>query len=172
MQFQVPQFIDIEDKIIGPFTLKQFLYLAAGFGLIFSLYFVLKFFIWLIFAIIIAAISVALAFVKINGRPFIKIITSMMNFYLKPQIYVWQPEKPNIPKTEESLKQNVSVDLIASVEKIISGISLKKAADQVLVGTSPNTPKVQRSFENTKERYEIFRKISGERKAARRVDYR
>ena len=33
MQFQVPQFLDVEDKIIGPFTIKQFLYLAGGVGL-------------------------------------------------------------------------------------------------------------------------------------------
>jgi hypothetical protein len=32
MQFQVPQFLDVEDKIIGPFTIKQFLYLAGGAG--------------------------------------------------------------------------------------------------------------------------------------------
>jgi len=172
MQFQVPQFIDIEDKIVGPLTLKQFLYLAAGFGLIFALYFILKFFMWLMFAIIITGISVAFAFVKINGQPFIKITISMINFYLKPQKYVWQPETPGVQKTEENLKKNINFGLVSSIENIISGISLKKAADQVLVGTSPNTPKAQRSFENTKERYEVFRKISGEKRAARRIDYR
>ena len=38
MQFNVPQFIDIEDKIIGPLTLKQFLFLVAGAGLLFVLW--------------------------------------------------------------------------------------------------------------------------------------
>ena len=33
MMFSVPQFIDVEDKIIGPLTLKQFIYLAGGAGL-------------------------------------------------------------------------------------------------------------------------------------------
>ena len=33
MQFQVPQFIEIEDKIIGPFTVKQFIYLVGGAGM-------------------------------------------------------------------------------------------------------------------------------------------
>ena len=32
MQFQVPQFIEIEDKIIGPFTGRQFAFLLGGFG--------------------------------------------------------------------------------------------------------------------------------------------
>jgi len=172
MQFQVPQFIDIEDKIVGPLTLKQFLYLAAGFGISFILYFTVKFFIWITFTIIIAGAAIAFAFVKINGQPLSKIVISMISFYLKPQKYIWQPEKPEIQKTEENLKKNISFDLISSIENIISGISLKKAADQVLVGTSPNTPKAQRSFENTKERYEVFKKISGEKRAARRIDYR
>ena len=36
MRFEVPQFIEIEDKIFGPLTWKQFIYLAggAGFGVI------------------------------------------------------------------------------------------------------------------------------------------
>ena len=33
MRFEVPQFIEIEDKIFGPFTWKQFVYLAGGVGL-------------------------------------------------------------------------------------------------------------------------------------------
>ena len=38
MQFKVPQFLDIEDKIFGPFTFKEFVYLAGGAGLCFILY--------------------------------------------------------------------------------------------------------------------------------------
>ena len=38
MQFKVPQFLDIEDKIFGPFTFKEFVYLAGGAGLCFVLY--------------------------------------------------------------------------------------------------------------------------------------
>ena len=33
MEYQVPQFIEVEDKIFGPFTLKQFIYVAGGVGL-------------------------------------------------------------------------------------------------------------------------------------------
>ena len=50
MQFAVPQFTDVEDKLIGPLTLKQFLMMLAtggvllffwslfGFGIIFFLF--------------------------------------------------------------------------------------------------------------------------------------
>lgn len=171
MQFQVPQFIDIEDKVIGPLTLRQFLYLAAGFGISMIFYFTVNFIIWIIITLIVGSISISLAFVKINGQPLIKIIIAMINFYLKPQIYIWQPEKPNFSKTEENIKRSMGLELIDLFEKIVAGLSLKKAQEKVTFGISPNTPKVKRLFENTKERYEIFKKISGEKTVARRIDY-
>jgi len=49
MRFQVPQFIEIESKIFGPLTFKQFIYLAGGAGLSFLFYAFLPFFIAVIF---------------------------------------------------------------------------------------------------------------------------
>lgn len=172
MQFQVPQFIDVEDKIVGPLTLRQFLYLAGGFGISMFFYFTVNFFIWIIITLIVGVLAISLAFVKINGQPFLRILLAMINFYLKPQVYVWQPERPELPKTEENIKKTISLDLIDVFEKIIAGISLKKTEEKVMFGGSPNTQKAKRLFENTKERYEIFKKISGEKTIARRVDYR
>jgi len=43
MQFQVPQFIEVEDKIFGPLTFKQFVYMAGGAGLAYLLWRVLPF---------------------------------------------------------------------------------------------------------------------------------
>src|SRR3989344_88813 len=51
MKFQVPQFIATETKLIGPFTLKQFLWLASGGMLIFLLFAVLNRFLFFIVAI-------------------------------------------------------------------------------------------------------------------------
>lgn len=70
MRFQVPQFIETETKIVGPFTLKQFLYLAIGAVIIFILQYVITSFIFLIItALPIAAFSLALAFYQIDGMP-------------------------------------------------------------------------------------------------------
>ena len=69
MQFRVPQFIDIEDKVFGPFTLKQFGYMAGAGGL--------SFLIWTFIPVKIIAVTIiapvaglflALAFVKYNNR--------------------------------------------------------------------------------------------------------
>ncbi|MGB9608965.1 MAG: PrgI family protein [Minisyncoccia bacterium] len=172
MRFQVPQFIDIEDKIVGPLTLRQFLYIAAAFGISMVFYFTVNFIIWVVITLIISLIALAFAFIKINNQPFSRIFFATINFYLKPKIYVWQPEHPEITKSQENIKKNISLDLISSLEKIVSGFSLKKAEDQVLIGSSPNALKAKRNFEITKEKYQIFNKISGAKEIARRVDYR
>jgi hypothetical protein len=173
MQFQVPQFIDIEDKIIGPLTLRQFIYLAIAGGIIFIFYFLVNFVAWILISLIFAGLGVALAFLKINGQPFQKVLLNMINFYLKPQTYVWLKEEPQTPKTSEEIHKKFSYNfnLINSLEKIISGFSLKQAQQKVLTGTSPNAKKTKIIFETNKERYELFKKISGERKVARRIDY-
>ncbi|KKQ58753.1 MAG: hypothetical protein US79_C0003G0054 [Parcubacteria group bacterium GW2011_GWC1_38_17] len=92
MHAQVPQFIDIEDKIVGPFTLKQFGYLAGGSIAIGIMYTVFQFYIVIILGLPIIFLSLALAFYKINGRPFIFYLMSFFNFGLKQHIYIW--EKP------------------------------------------------------------------------------
>lgn len=89
MQYQVPQFIDIEDRIIGPLTLKQFLYLAFAGAVLFVFFFLFKFFIWIIVSIPIVALALALAFLKINDRPFVYFLLAAMFYFMKPKLYVF-----------------------------------------------------------------------------------
>ncbi len=109
-QYQVPQFIDIEDRIIGPLTLKQFLYLAAAGALLFILWFLLNFFVWVIFAIPIAAAAAAFAFLKVNDRPFIYFFLAALSYFLKPRLYVWSARPREIkeapaPRAAEEIKE-------------------------------------------------------------------
>jgi len=69
MQFKVPQFLDIEDKIFGPFTFKQFVYLAGGAGLCFTLFKLLGLFLELIPILAVAGLALALAFYRPNNKP-------------------------------------------------------------------------------------------------------
>lgn len=103
MRYQVPQFIEIEDKIIGPFTIKQFLYLIGGAGLSFILYTYLPIYISLILVAGVVGLSLALAFYKINNKPFIDFLESAFIFYTKQNLYIWKKEEKKIePKTEVS----------------------------------------------------------------------
>jgi hypothetical protein len=90
MQFNIPQFIDVEDKIVGPLTLKQFFYLAGAGVFLFFIWYFFQFWVFLIFAIPIGGFALALAFVKINGRPLINYVTAFLNYMKKPRLYVWK----------------------------------------------------------------------------------
>ena len=91
MRFQVPQFIEVEDKIFGPLTLKQFIYLLGGGGLSFIVYTLIgNLIISLIFILPIIGFALALAFYKINNKPFINVVESAFNYYLGNKLYIWK----------------------------------------------------------------------------------
>ena len=100
MRFQVPQFIEIESKIFGPLTLKQFIYLAGGVGLSFILWRLLPNFIAIVIILPVVGLSVALAFYKVNNRPFINLIEYAVNYFLKNKLYLWEMKKAQKKKEE------------------------------------------------------------------------
>lgn len=105
MRFQVPQFIEIEDKVIGPLTVKQFVYLVGGAGMSFVMYSFLPLFLAILAILVIAPLSLALAFYKINNKPFIDFLESAFMFYTRKNLYIWkkQEKKPEeIKKSEEN----------------------------------------------------------------------
>lgn len=106
MQFQVPQFIEIEDKIFGPLTLKQFLYLAGGVGASIALFIYIPIKIIAILLIIpVAAFSLALTFYKINNKPFIDTVQSAFYYFLGGKLYLWKKqEKKKVLKIQEQKK--------------------------------------------------------------------
>ena len=108
MRFQVPQFIEIEDKIFGPLTLKQFIYLAGGGGISYVIYSVIPYFtVALFFIIPIMLFSLALAFYKFNGKPFIFIVESAAKFTLSNKLYLWQKKEKPVAKKESADKDNL-----------------------------------------------------------------
>ncbi len=101
MRYQVPQFIDVEDKIIGPFTIKEFMYIVGGGGLCFIAYTFLPLYVAIIAIGLIAPLSIALAFYKINNKPFIDFLESAFLFYTKNNLYIWKKEKKQIVQQEK-----------------------------------------------------------------------
>ena len=108
MRFQVPQFIEVEDKIFGPLTLKQFIYLAGAAGISFVLWTLLPKFLAILVATPIVALALALAFYKVNNRPFINVVESALSFMAKDKLYVWRQEKKKgkEKKIEEPVAQS------------------------------------------------------------------
>lgn len=89
MQYKIPQNVQIEDKIVGPLTLKQLAILGAGGGISYAIYIALaqNYFIevWIWFVAPPALLTLAIAFLKINGIPFIKWIFLLIEYNLNPK---------------------------------------------------------------------------------------
>jgi hypothetical protein len=93
MRFQVPQFIEVEDKIFGPLTFKQFVYLAGGAGVVVVTFTFLPKFFAILFSLPVAALALALAFYKINDKPFINVVEAFFNYSLTNKLYIWKKEE-------------------------------------------------------------------------------
>jgi hypothetical protein len=98
MQFKVPQFLDIEDKIFGPFTFKEFAYLVGGGGMCFVLYKLLGLFWGGIPILVVGGFALLLTFYKPNDRPFINVVESFFRYSMQSKLYVWERRKNKIEK--------------------------------------------------------------------------
>lgn len=163
MQFQVPQFIETEDKVVGPFTIVQFVYIGAAGIVSFLLYFTVELWLWAIGTILALAVAFGFAFIKIEGRPLMHVIAAALSFYWKPQTYVWQSEYRGAAG-----KAGLAGEGGISLEEIFSGAALRSAWKNLQTGARAPSKKVFGGI----EKYQIFQKLTGERRAARRIDYR
>lgn len=90
MEYQVPQFIEVEDKIVGPLTLKQFIYIAGAAGLCIVFLVYVQIIIAFVLSALVVAFAVALAFYKVNGKPFIEILEAGFNYYTSAKLFLWK----------------------------------------------------------------------------------
>lgn len=118
MQFKVPQFLDIEDKIFGPFTFKQFVYLAGGAGIAYFLFKALGLLVGLIPIAIVVGLALALAFYRPNNKPFVDLVEASFRYLIQNKLYIWQQRKvkkqikkeelPKLQKEENETEVNRS----------------------------------------------------------------
>ena len=107
MRFEVPQFVDVEDKIIGPLTWKQFIYVAGGGGTLFLLYATLPFVLFLLFGIPFGLFAAALAFYRINNRPLSLMLEAVVTYFGKSRLYIWKREEAHIETMEREVPKIV-----------------------------------------------------------------
>ena len=114
MQFRVPQFIDIEDKILGPLGWKQLAYVLAGIGLTYLIFKASSNkVIATILSIPIISLFGSLAFVKINNKDFLDVMEDASKYFFSNKIYTWQQDK-NI----SNLSNHTSMSTDNTSEKI------------------------------------------------------
>ena len=155
MRFQVPQFIEIEDKIFGPFTFKQFVYLSGGGGIVFLLYQALPLYVAVFFILPIIALSGMLAFYKINERPFILALESSVKHLLSTKLYTWKriPKKnaEEVPPEKKQVAESIIPKLSEGKLKDIAWSldvheSIYASEEKVVRERTVNEPKENSSF--------------------------
>ena len=100
MLFNIPQFIDKEDKIVGPLTAKQLGWCAAGGIAILIAWSRLDFSGFIVASVPIILLTVALAFYRPNGMSLLFFIGASFGFLYKPKVYLWKQLPKN--QTKES----------------------------------------------------------------------
>lgn len=171
--FVVPQFIEFESKIVGPLSLRQFAFIAASGLISFLLFFILSMGVWIVVSVVLVSVGISLALVKVNGRPLYFVAMHGIRYFWQPKLYLWKPpvmKEPDLQLPSIQTKRNDLKNLIPNLSKV-------GRLWQDLTTTKNPIPKREKvvqkkSIEDIHEQYEVFRRVTGERQVARRVDYR
>lgn len=127
MQFKVPQFLDIEDKIFGPFTFRQFVYLAGGAGFCFIIFKLVGLYIGAIPIIGVAGFALALAFYRPNNKPFINMLEAGVKYFMQDKLFIWQRRKFD-EDSKKARESKIKPNIKAEREMKLTGSKLKDLA--------------------------------------------
>jgi hypothetical protein len=115
MQVRVPQFIEHDPKLLGPFTLSQTIYVGGALFICFILYLFIgesHFFVFLLISGIIFAIALVLAFYKVEGLSIPEVIKNSVDYNMNTKIYLWKRKQIPVYLSLEKKKEDKS-----SIEK-------------------------------------------------------
>ena len=113
-KFVVPQFIDKEDKILGPITVRQFLISLSATFIVFIEYRILTLPYFIAAVIPTVGIAGVFGFLKVNGQPFHIFFINFLQTTLRPKLRVWHKDltdkelKAIIKKPEEAPRPVIS----------------------------------------------------------------
>lgn len=111
-QIVVPQFLDVEDKIIGPITVRQFIEMMIGGLIIFIFFKIFDFSAFAVFGLLVLALTLILAFLRINGQPFHYFLLNFIATLKSPKLKVWKKEveRLTLSVVSKSVKSQSSVE--------------------------------------------------------------
>jgi hypothetical protein len=117
MQFAVPQFTDVEDKLIGPLTLKQFLVLLAAGGLCMAFWSLpISKIVSILIDVPIAILGITLAFATYNSRPMLTYIIPFIVYSVSPKVMIFARETNQSSVTTQKVVQKIDVESEAAIE--------------------------------------------------------
>jgi len=118
MQYPVPQFTDVEDKIIGSLTIRQFGIIFGAGVVIFLAFSATKSVpVLIFFALLVGIPALGIAFAKVNGRPMYKMFPYVYKFVISPKNFVFHKEARNFSGFEKVKSIEVQKEVVKPVTK-------------------------------------------------------
>jgi len=163
MQFKVPQDVQRKDTIIWTLTIQQLIILGIGGGIDYAIYIQLSktYFIevWLLPVVIIAAITLAFAFLKIHSLPFHEFLMDFIEYHMLPRQRSWiqGTGTPFIPPFEEK-KKTEKVQPKKELKKQKSLAELTQVLDTRVEAPEEKSPKKNHEL-STQEKKEGLKEL-------------
>lgn len=99
-RYVVPQFIDVEDKILGPITIRQFSIILVDALIMFIIFKLASFGLMIALNLLLLGIGVVFAFVRVNGQPFHYFMLNLVQTRSRPNIRIWNKELSDVELRE------------------------------------------------------------------------
>ncbi|KKS19212.1 MAG: hypothetical protein UU76_C0003G0015 [Parcubacteria group bacterium GW2011_GWC1_41_7] len=101
MRFNVPQYITIEDKLLGLITFKQLFLLLGAFIASYTTFKIVGGPIAWIVTLVSFLIAGSLGFMRVNGKSLLSALPRVLSYFLGGKQYFWQASAPTSTKTIE-----------------------------------------------------------------------
>lgn len=119
LQYQVPQFVDVEDKIFGPLTAKQFLMFVVNALFIAAFYVAFPLGVTVALAVPVTIVFFLFVFYKVNGRSFLWFLYAVFHYVFTGKLFIWE-RRGETPK--------VRVSSLSAVEAVLARRGLRLAS--------------------------------------------
>lgn len=122
-QFLVPQFIDVESKILGPITVRQFVIMIVVMGALFTYFKTLDFSGFLLASIFTVALGAAFGFLKVNGAPFHIFLLNVIQTIMRPSLRIWAKDNSPVSSKDKDVDIEKKEDDLLNTVKLVSPIN-------------------------------------------------
>lgn len=132
-RYEIPQYIDVENKVVGPITFKQLIYFFAIAALLGIFWFVLRPLFFFILAIPTVIATLVFAFMRIEGRSFFSFFYALMQYMVYPQTFIWKRKRPEVEKdTSEALGILIGLPQQQTIDKETKQTTTEKLPEEKL----------------------------------------
>lgn len=165
MQYKIPQNVQIEDKIVGPLTLRQLIICGIGGGITYFVYLSLaKVYyieVWIGPVAILGLFTLAIAFLKIHDIPFLKYILLVIEYSQNAQKRKWMSNGSNIKglTSPNSVQVPLSTKAKATEKTIASLSDLSRLLDHNTFDHVKS--KVDQSLDSISDEYLLHKSFTG-----------